>query len=180
MAYAQGALDGLCGPYSVINALTAAAGLQRVKKTDAEKMFGCLMQGLHAKGLMPAALYEGTNVTTLMALIRGVQDEVVKRIGAPIEAKYATRRKMPLNAYWELLQAHLAQPGTAAVVGVWGIYDHWTCVTDASPRALRLMDSDDMPLWLPRFRTTVGDPTKSRPYAVCPTETILLRYPPAS
>ena len=155
-AYRQGDLDGLCGVYSVINAVRALC--PEVDSDAAAWLFETLIQVLPTTGAHPStAVANGIGRTTLASLIAEaisyIDDEY--DIGLAVRRlPKALRRTSELDQLWQSLAATVS-PTCVAVLGLGGRHSHWTVAVRVSPRQIRLFDSGTMGV-LRRSQCTVG------------------------
>lgn len=151
----QGELDGLCGVYSVVNAIqwalhtcnTAARVRGRGPRplSDLERLafFDMLVTALSTRGPLAKFVTVGVRPSELAWLLRmscqWVSDhrnaELVSR--RPCYRQRAGAKPRIVN----LLTEHLAVPGSAVIVGVDLPLSHWTVVTGLSRKRIRLLDS---------------------------------------
>lgn len=110
----QGALDGLCGPYSIVNALTYLAGLSEDDQGD---LF---------KALIRSGGEESRRSETEIAVSR------------PFSHK-AFNCDFP--AFFAELAALVDHPHRAAIIGLSKPYEHWTDATHLSGSRIVLRDS---------------------------------------
>ena len=151
----QGELDGLCGVYSVVNAIqwalhtcnTAARargrGLRPLSDLERLAFFDMLVTALSTRGPLAKFVTVGVRPSELAWLLRisrqWVSDhrnaELVSR--RPCHRQRASAKPRIVN----LLTEHLAVPGSAVIVGVDAPLDHWTVVTGLSSKRIHLLDS---------------------------------------
>ena len=155
-AYQQGDLDGLCGVYSVVNAVRALC--PELDQEGAEWLFAYLMQALSDAGVdVSAAVTGGIGQGELSGLIRAaiayIAEELdikltVKRLPKPL------RLTSNLGSLWQAFEAALS-PTCVAIIGIAGIHSHWTIASQITAKQVRLYDSGRIAV-LRRGHCTVG------------------------
>jgi len=154
--YLQGALDGLCGLYALINASRLADPALMDDQEECQRVFHLALRWLsrkHSKNAFHAILDTGTVFNTLRQLHRRVfQDKWPE-----ITLHQPFVRSMPLeNArggtreFWSRMR-ELAEPnqGQGLFIGIGGIIDHWSVVLKITNTRIFLFDSggyNDLPL----------------------------------
>ena len=134
--FAQGDLDWLCGVYAVINAVRLAARPHcRLGKADCGELFAALLAELAGAGRLRGFVTGGMGRGMLVRLLRRADRWLRKRHGLALEVSrpFAERDEPGPEACLRVLAAHLARPGTAAIVGS---DEHWTVVRAVTPRRL--------------------------------------------
>lgn len=139
-AYRQGDLDGLCGVYSIVNALRYVFHL---RDEQCQKLFGKLLKALEQDcGCLHQTLLTGMYLPRLKRLV-GVASQC--RLGdrdiifqaRPLRLK---RDQCSLPHLWAVLERELG-PTCVAIVGVTGATDHWCVVYRVTSKTLWLLDS---------------------------------------
>jgi hypothetical protein len=131
MPYYQGALDGLCGPYAIANALEHC-GLSSV-----EDSFRCSCSAL-ASRRWPKVLWEGTTFGDLQRMLRRCKDELDGM--AAISISYPFMRTTPNTdaAFWQRFDAVFANHTRArcAIIGLTRPSYHWIVATHDGGRVI--------------------------------------------
>jgi hypothetical protein len=153
--FRQGDLDGLCGVYSVINAVRVLC--PEVDRATAEHVFDLLLQRvLREAGNPSVAVTWGVGRLMVMRLIGDaatyLRDEFDIRLKARRLPK-AVRARGSRDVLWQALESALS-PTCIAIVGLAGRHSHWTVATHVTPLSLHLFDSCRLQA-LPRARCTV-------------------------
>ena len=142
----QGALDPLCGLYSVINAIQYTAPDPGLFKEDASVLFGeiaCELEDhLGAGGLVGYGLTR----RSLCVALRTADTWLTQNYGLKLQSNWPFYRSPSVDLATMLghLQSHLFQPRTAVICALTGCIDHWTVVTDLTSSRVRLFDSCGM------------------------------------
>ena len=170
--YRQGDLDGLCGVYSVVNAVRALC--PEVDGDGAAWLFDKLIQSLRKAGANPSIAVAG-------GVGRGEVESLIRAAIACVDDEYdiaLTVRRLPralrqtkrLDELWQTLATAIS-PSAVAILGLGGKQSHWTVAVQVSANQLRLFDSSSMGV-LRRSDCTVGKGTKRT--AIPPTHVILI------
>jgi hypothetical protein len=140
--FEQGDLDGLCGVYTVVNAVRLATHPhRRLRVADCRELFAALLAELADEGRLRGFVAAGLGPRVLARLLRRAGRWLRKRHGLALEVRrpFAKRDQPGPEKCLRALAEHLARPGTAAIVGS---DEHWTVVRGVTPRRLLLADSD--------------------------------------
>jgi len=155
LPYEQGHLDGLCGLYSIVNATRFAlrtAEFRRpypsrtprhLSEAEAELMFLALIRGLVRTPRLFDAFINGINARELFVLLRLAAQWLRTRRAARLSASRPLSRRGPVrtNTVFRCISNHLAEPGTAVIVGANPPWRHWTVATQVAGSRLHLFDS---------------------------------------
>lgn len=164
----QGTLDGLCGVYSIVNGVKLMLG----QSFDERRLFSDLIMSLGSKA--PKMIVSGMHLCQYMELMR-----LTKRLLADMEIGVHFRhafaaRPATLQDYWNTLETHQASHGAGSVIlGMDGVYNHWTCIERVEAHGLKLADSGTMN-FVARDRCTIRRHSSARPHRLLPTQTFLL------
>ena len=153
----QGDLDGLCGVYSVVNAVRILC--PELDQEGAEWLFAHLMQSLDDLGVdLSIAVASGIGRVELGRLIRAaiayIDEELEIRLTVKRLPK-ALRLTTNLGTLWQAFEASLS-PECVAIIGIAGIHSHWTIAALITPKQVRLYDSGRIAV-LRRGLCTVGN-----------------------
>jgi hypothetical protein len=154
--FRQGDLDGLCGVYSVVNAVRHLC--PEVDTETAWHVFDLLMQRLLRSASNPAGTVT-SGIGRLM--VARLINEAILYVRDDFDIRLKVRRlPKPLRVdgsrdqLWVALQDAIG-PSCVAILGLTGKHSHWTVATHVSAANLRLFDSTQLRA-LPRARCTVG------------------------
>ena len=154
--YQQGDLDGLCGVYSIVNAVRVLC--PELNQEKAEWLFALLLQALSDAGVdVSIAVTGGIGRANLGRLIK----VAIAYLADEFEIKLIVRR-LPkalrltsnLGELWQAFEAALS-PTCVAIIGIAGIHSHWTIAAHVTPKQVRLYDSGRITI-LQRGLCTVG------------------------
>ena len=154
--YRQGDLDGLCGVYSVVNAVRILC--PKLDQEGAEWLFAHLMESLSEAGVnVSDAVTGGVGRAELGRLIRAAAAYIAEELEIRLTVKRlpkALRQTSSLGALWQAFEASLT-PECVAIIGIAGIHSHWTIAAQITPNQVRLYDSGRIAV-LRRGHCTVG------------------------
>lgn len=142
--FLQGELDGLCGPYAIINGIRLALGSERqIPDAVWVDLFGGMLReaaGRHRRGDLCAA---GLDTKHLVTALRWSGEIMERQYGVRIKYRRpflrAGKPKLPAVVY---SLRHLQRlQNTSVIVGFGGSLDHWTVIKQVSPHYIRFFDS---------------------------------------
>ena len=139
-AYQQGDLDGLCGIYSVVNALRY---LLRLNEEHSRELFNTLVEALHQSCPRPHKhLVWGIPFPKLKQLVEAAHTCQCLDWGQTFKARplRLRREQRTLPQLWSALTQEL-RPTCVAVIGITGATDHWCVVYRVTPKTLWVLDS---------------------------------------
>jgi hypothetical protein len=169
----QGNLDGLCGVYSVVNA-SLHLSRKRLTADQTKELFRSLCDQLGREGRLEDTIVDGMTVRTLGRLIDTSASFLAAEGCGRIRRKMACKTTYGLKEFWDRIVAHIETNGDGSVIlGMGGMYDHWTCVREIDENRISLIDSDGLHR-LRRTNCTVGERRKGRHHVLWPTQTFLL------
>lgn len=119
----QGALDGLCGMYAIVNAMKSACTVD----ADQEDMFKTACNAL-SRSRWPKVLWDGTSFGDLRKMIHACVEEHGEGC---VSVRYPFLRSAPRTneKYWaELEAAFKEEVAVCAIIGITGTIDHWTAI----------------------------------------------------
>lgn len=139
-AWTQGGLDGMCGLYATVNAVQHLRG-KTLNERDAIDLFKALTDAVAKK--FPALLWEGTGMQDIRDILDKADQYARDVYGFGVVRSEPLRRGAPKRAdhYWARLDELLKPPGRVLLVGLKEPWEHWTVLTDVTPRTLRFLDS---------------------------------------
>ena len=173
----QGRLDGLCGVYSIINALHAKLNWS---SADAKEAFTFLCKEINlVDGRLHEVIVDGMGPKLLGHLLDRLSAEFLAKRNVPLARKFAFRTAPASNLkeYWDRLESHLALEGAFSVIlRLAGRYDHWTVVAGMSSRSIEVFDSDMLKRISRRYSTVSDACDSGRIHHLSPTQTFLLSF----
>ncbi len=141
----QGSLDGLCGVYSIVNAMRLVC--RKMNLEAAEELFGFLMKSTDSQCWeMRRAARSGLSSRQLSRLVERAAIYMHRKFGiriSIIRANYRRQRGESLSRLWAILGREICK-GSVALIGLFGRQDHWTVGTAISAKRIDLFDSDGM------------------------------------
>ena len=166
--YLQGALDGLCAIYSIVN---AARIISDIGEEESKNLFQQILLYLETSQALSRVLMEGIGLNTVGSILRDVADERIPDRNMP----FKHRPETSLDEFWSEMISFLDGGNKRAVlIGLGGrMWDHWSIVHAISDRQVYFFDSHKLKS-LKRSRCTTIRPTTARPHLLCPTHTYFL------
>jgi hypothetical protein len=166
--YLQGALDGLCAIYSIVN---AARIISDIGEEESKDLFKQILDYLENSADLGRVLTEGIGLNTVGGILRDVADGRIHDRNMPFKHRPDTS----LDEFWSEMMLFLDSGSKRAIlVGVGGrLWDHWSIVHAISDRQVYFFDSHKLKS-LKRIRCTTVRPTAARPHLLCPTHTYFL------
>ncbi len=166
--YLQGALDGLCAIYSIVN---AARIISDITEEESRRLFNQILVYLEDREDLSRALTEGIGLNTVGSILRDVANGRIPDRNMP----FKHRPETSLDDFWSEMISFLEKGGKKAIlIGVGGrLWDHWSIVHAISDRQVYFFDSHKLKS-LKRSRCTTIRPTAARPHLLCPTHTYFL------
>lgn len=137
----QGALDGLCSIYSIINAVRLLHE-QALKPCIAFDLFEMLFDKLSARLGPSESLCRGAEPADLRALLRHTRKTLREQtdIRISISRIKLDARSRRLDVVWSTLRKRF-DDGAVAIIGLEGFHAHWTVGYRATAKTIRLFDS---------------------------------------
>lgn len=166
--YLQGALDGLCAIYSIVNAARIIAD---ISEEESKNLFKRILVYLETGKDLSRVLGEGIGLNTVGGILRDVANGRIPERNMPFKHRPDTS----LDEFWTEMMSFLDGGSKRAVlIGVGGrMWDHWSIVHAISDRQVYFFDSHKLKS-LKRSRCTTIRPTTARPHLLCPTHTYFL------
>ena len=155
--FQQGNLDGLCGIYALINAIRLATADQlHLSNNEWMGVFGCLLAKVDQHTGATDLMTGGIGTRRLIALTRYAIDHMANHHGIEltmsrplIDLQRPSRRRLVAE-----LRRLIGQPGSAVLIGLGGLLNHWTVVCSVGHRSLGLFDSSGLhPIRIDHCRT---------------------------
>ncbi len=135
----QGDLDGLCGLYSIINAV----GLMGLDRDDLRPIMDAMVHHLERKGELANTFVAGATRARMTRLLGVASVRTVIDHGKRLRWRWLTNRQVgSLDEMWRQMDEHQRKHGTGSIIlGLAGKLDHWSCIYRVAPKTLLLADS---------------------------------------
>jgi hypothetical protein len=166
--YRQGRLDGLCGVYSLINALRLLC--PKLDEDACERVFCALIRARQTASPL-TVISGGVSRRKLLRLIDSWQRFAAREFGVTLSVSRLKASEPTLRGIWRGLCRAL-DGQSVAIVGLDGVERHWTVVHAATERTLRVADSSGLRVIF-RSQCTVG--RTSLRYQLRPSEVLVVR-----
>jgi len=168
--YRQGRLDGLCGVYTLINALRLLC--PRLDEDACERVFCALIKARARQATSPLAVISGgLSRRELLRLIGSWQRYAAEEFGITLTVNRLKVSELSLRGIWRGLCRAL-DGKRVAIIGLDGTERHWTVAYAATERTLRVTDSSGLRAIF-RSQCTVG--RTSLRYRLRPSEVLVVR-----
>jgi hypothetical protein len=166
--YLQGALDGLCAVYSIVNAARIISGID---EKEARELFQRILVYLEKSKDLSRLLIEGIGLATIGGILRDVVGDQIRHRHMPFKHFPDTS----LDEFWMEMLSFLenGRKGAVLICLSGPMWDHWTIVHSITEKQLFFFDSHKLKR-LNRSRCTTRHSTASRPHILCPTHTYFL------
>lgn len=164
--YEQGALDGLCGVYSIINASKIINDFSNEKCNE---LFQQVVRFLDSERSLVKLLINGIDINLIGQVMNNVKELNILK-----EQPYRGKSETTLKEFWGSMQTFLNGQNRAILLGLGGVHDHWTVVQSMSDKQMKLLDSDGLKQ-LNRNSCTTGEPDRQRRHCIYPTHSYFLQ-----
>jgi hypothetical protein len=142
--YQQGSLDGLCGLYSIINAIRlATAGSCELGQEDWQELLYALAVATDDTVGLSMAMACGLNADPLFAIMRAGIRHMLDEHDLLISGRrlLSPGDRPPLGQLLEKLAPTVENPKSAVILSLSGSLDHWTVLRRINRASLELFDS---------------------------------------
>jgi len=166
--YFQGALDGLCAIYSIVNAARIIAG---INEEESKALFHRILLHLEKSNDLSLVLTEGIGLKEIGGILRDVVGDRIPQRSMPFKHHPNT----PLDVFLQAMSSFLEEDSKRSIlIGLGGpVWDHWSIVHSITPKQIHFFDSHTLRR-LDRNRCTTTRVTSARPHMLCPTHTYFL------
>jgi hypothetical protein len=167
--YRQGRLDGLCGVYTLINALRLLC--PRLDEDDCERAFCALIRARARQAASPlTVIHGGLSRRELLRLIGSWQRYAARELGVTLTFRRLKACEPTLRGIWKGLCRAL-DGKSVAIVGLDGVERHWTVAYTSTERMLRVADSSGLRVI---FRSQCTVARTSLRYRLRPSEVLVI------
>lgn len=156
--FVQGALDGLCGVYSIINGLAwalhthqssvekPALRTRRLTGRESEELFATLVSALLKRKRRGAIIVDGLHSLDISYLLRESALWLREQHQTELDVvrPFYHRRRISTQSMLQRLRTHLSVPGGAAIIGIESPWKHWTVAIGLNRVRVQLLDSDGL------------------------------------
>lgn len=137
-AYKQGEFDGLCGLYSLLNAVGI---LFPETPYDLHKLYFSRMISHIGRSMSANTIVKGMGPRQMWSMVLRMRT-LVRSIQAMDLMVEWTKAESAMEA-WEILRDNVSRD-SVAIIGLSGAVEHWTVVTDINRRYARFLDSGSL------------------------------------
>lgn len=142
-SFSQGNLDYLCGIYSSINAvLQSTENITQYKTKQVRKWFELILVDLSKQHKLLNVSKYGSSLKMVERYLNILQTELKENIKLQYDRPF--NEKTRLTTILKKMSILAYQPHTAIIIGISGIYDHWSVIHKIQKSRLYLNDSSGL------------------------------------
>ena len=151
-AYRQGELDGLCGIYSVLNAVRFAlltaelegshSRIRYLRPDECALLFTTLVSTVGRRHRRAQFVFAGLGPSHLRSLLRSTDEWLRVNRGLLLVRTRPLDRDDRKTTLLSSIRRHLNVPGSAAIIGAKEPWQHWTVATRITKARVHLLDSE--------------------------------------
>lgn len=165
--FEQGALDSLCGIYSIVN---AERMVNNTSEKSSEALFAEIVGYLDEKEMLGTILTKGMR----LKLIKEIMSDVVGKRLPLVETPFAGVANPELDEFWTEMVSFLSGGEKRAILlGLAGVHDHWTVIHKITDQQIELLDSGGI-VHLKRANCTTAGQKGGRYHILCPAQTVFI------
>jgi len=161
----QGSLDGLCGVYSIINSSKIINNLAHEESLD---LFKDIIYYLDRAKNLSKIITEGLTINVIGEVMNNVDSLNLKK-----EMPFKGYSETGLDEFWSSMQEFLSFPNRTILLGLGGVYDHWSVVTKVTDNRITFFDSDGIKHFN-RSNCTTQIANAKRRHQIMPTHSYFL------
>jgi hypothetical protein len=143
----QGDLDGLCGAYAILNAVSWLVGQRKpMRATSQGVLFAYLLNAIDEDGGTLQTLVQGLALGTILRMLQVARQLVKAEHGLEIaiHRPFLGQKKVSLTSYVAEIRQRAHFGNIAYLIGIDGRVSHWTVCVGATAQTLRLRDSNGL------------------------------------
>ena len=161
----QGAYDGLCGLYSIVNAMRLIAyPCDGLGEDGCDALFSRLFRHATLRYDAEALMRYGTSQSLLNHMLKAAHRYLYRR--SHLKPKFSPfllgKKKPALRELLEMMSAEFDQSRCAFIVQIAGTHCHWTVIRGVTKGHIELFDSDQLQRLRVSETTVSRDRTRSR------------------
>lgn len=145
--YRQGAFDGYCGVYSVINAMKLIANNgDGFGEEFCELLFNALIRHATLKIGVRRLIRSGTPHRLMRSFLRGSCAYVSRnrKLKPCVKRPLLGQGRLSIDKVIDLMRREFAAQRCAFIVEIGGVHSHWTVIRSISRAQVQLFDSDGL------------------------------------
>lgn len=166
----QGSLDGLCGLYSTINAISSIINLT---ENDCTGLFRMGLEHLDARTNLKNTIIEGMRLPMVKEILNKYRKQI-EEWGYKLEVSPICADAGNIAGVASSIRNWVNEDMQCVIVGLGGKINHWTCITKPFLKAIKFSDSDGLKI-LHLCRMTTGKANRNRQYIIDPDDVLGLR-----
>lgn len=139
--YRQGALDGTCGLYAIINAIRLAV---RLKVDVCDSLYMELARAADRSWGFCNVIEYGLSANEVSCLLGKARQYLERHENLKLSWRKPFHKKpCTMSEFLHRIDAHQSQGGSV-LIGITADDEHWTVIRKVTPRSLHFFDSDGM------------------------------------
>lgn len=155
--FKQGALDALCGVYSIINSAKIINGLNH---EDSQGLFEDIICYLDQSRDLSKIIVEGLNINVIDEIMNNIESLNLNR-----KILFRGRTDIGLNEFWSSMQEFLEVSNRTVLISLSGVHNHWSVVKEISDKRITFYDSDGIKQ-INRIHCTTKASTSNRKHQI--------------
>lgn len=141
--YHQGNVDYLCGLYASINAtLLSTDKLATFSRAKVRSWFQSIIADLSKHRKLLAVHKEGSDIEMMESYIKIIQAQMPEKINLTYYKPFLKNTRT--STAIKKISVISTQPNTAVIIGISGLYEHWSLVAKTTADRIYLNDSDGL------------------------------------
>jgi hypothetical protein len=167
--YEQGALDSLCGVYSLINAMRIL--IKDLNYTEAERVFRRILQYVESKKRLSSVMTGGIGDRDVFNIARTV---LHAKYNISIKRLYGDDQRPSVSKIVAKMAKLLRDENVAIIISIEAVdYEHWSVIKSLSAKEIQLCDSAGTKR-VQLSKCTTKRITQSRPVLIDPSSIFCL------
>ncbi len=145
--YRQGAFDGFCGVYSIINAMRLIASTSDgLGEEFCDRLFNAIVRHATLRIGLRRLVKNGTPQWLMRSFLRGSCDFIGRhrKLKPSLQQPLLRKRRLSIENVLCILRQELAVQRCTFIVEIGGVHSHWTVIRDIGKAQVQLFDSDGL------------------------------------
>lgn len=145
--YRQGAFDGFCGVYSIINAMRLIASTSDgLGEEFCDRLFNAIIRHATLRIGLRRLVKNGTPQWLMRSFLRGSCDFVGRhrKLKPTVQRPLLQKGRLSIENVLRIMRQELAVQRCSFIVEIGGVHSHWTVIRDIGKAQVQLFDSDGL------------------------------------
>lgn len=168
--YKQGYLDGLCGLYSAVNAISSILELEH---EDCRKLFTIGLDHIDSHTNLKKVILDGMSIKMVTGVLSSYKPQI-RDWGWKLTISHFATDCYRITDLANHMRRWLTEENQCIIVGLSGRIDHWTCIFKTFNKIIKFIDSADLKQ-IHIQKITTGKGTREKIYTVSKDEVLGLR-----